>query len=529
MDAGQGITCLALLLAVALAPTRASAARLVVCAFSFHGPREIQVFKDRLSSDDFDVIDLSPHQLPVAMPAPPRAGDRADPARWLFRLCRPDLRCDVVVYSAEFAGSFFGAYGKALDLRDMEEASCQARCDGLFHDPREVFLLGCNTLATKAQDTRTPAQYLQVLMDHGFDRTTAERVVGTRYGPLGPSFRESLRRVFMGVPRLYGFASVAPAGEHTAPLLDRYFRTKGDYRRYLEQAGRDTGRNAELLAAFRGTGLVQSTGLTRAEPAAVDRDAVCRLYDEREPVATRLRVVLGMLARTDFLAFVPTIQVLFDRHPPERMTGTERALFEEIQRSEAPREEVLRLVHELEVSALRLELAHFARHLGWLSPAAFRTLALDAARELMRRPLSTDVVDVMCEIPRHESLRNEFGSDDLPPRLFEHHEGIRLVDCLSPADPRVSARLLPGLDHPELSTRLWAAYALSRRLPLDEAILTRLASHLDDPSEELRERLRWTFRAQVPLSEAVRRAIAARDPGLAEALRPPARRRGFFR
>jgi len=197
----------ALLLGLFLVVADAHAARLEVCAFSFHGPAEIQVFKERLPAE-----------------------------------VRPDLRCDVVVYSAEFAGSFFGANGKALSLADMEEASCQARCDALLHHPREVFLLGCNTLATKAQDTRTPAQYLQVLLDHGFDRATAERVVGTRYGPLGPSFRESLRRIFMDVPRLYGFSSVAPAGEHTAPLLERYFRAKGDYRRYLEQGDRDSGR-----------------------------------------------------------------------------------------------------------------------------------------------------------------------------------------------------------------------------------------------------------------------------------------------
>src|SRR5207247_3950854 len=65
---------------------------------SFHGPAEIQVFKERLPAE-----------------------------------VRPDLRCDVVVYSAEFAGSFFGANGKALSLADMEEAACQVRCDALLH------------------------------------------------------------------------------------------------------------------------------------------------------------------------------------------------------------------------------------------------------------------------------------------------------------------------------------------------------------------------------------------------------------
>jgi hypothetical protein len=489
------------------------------------------VFKDRLPAADFDVIDLSPYQLTVADAAPPPAEGRPTAAAWLYDLCRPRLRCDVVVFSGEFAGSFFGAYGKNLSLADMDEASCRARCDGLFHRPREVFLLGCNTLATKMQDRRTPAQYLQVLLDHGFDRATAERVVGTRYGPLGPSFRESLRRVFMGVPRLYGFTSVAPSGVHTAPLLERYFRTKGDYRAYLEEADRDTGPNAELLGAFHGTGLVQDTGLADDEPAAADRDAVCRVYDEHETVTARLRIIADWMARSDFLSFLPTIQVFIDRHPPDQLTGEARRLFDDVRASEAARDEIMHLIDELDVSALQLELAHFARHLGWISPSAFRALAIGSARRLLQPPLTSEAVDVMCEIPRHESLRDEFGADDLPRALFENPEGIRLVDCLSPADPRVSDRLVAGLDGPDLQTRLWAAYALSRRLPLSDAILVRLAADLDDPSPDMRERLRWTFTASAPVSAAVRDAVAARDPELGDTLvahAPPPRRRGLF-
>jgi hypothetical protein len=79
----------------------------------------------------------------------------------------------MVVITAEFAGRFFGSCGRSLSLQEMEEASCKAHCDGLFHDPKEVFLLACNTLATKDVDMRGPQIYLQVLLDHGFDRAQA--------------------------------------------------------------------------------------------------------------------------------------------------------------------------------------------------------------------------------------------------------------------------------------------------------------------------------------------------------------------
>ncbi len=520
------ILCLALLPA---AP--AGAARLRVCTFSFHTPREIDVFKNLLPAEDFDVVDLSP---PPALALNPdtrvrAASDRGSATGWLPTLCREDLRCDVVVYSAEFAGRFFGASGTSIGLQELEEASCRRRCDGLFHSPREVFLLACNTLATKDQDRRTPEQYLQILLAHGFDRATAERVVAYRYGPLGPSFREALRRIFAGVPRIYGFSSVAPLGDVTAPLLEKYFRAKGDYRRYLEHAQRDTAPNKELLSAFAGTDLVQTTGLTASEPAMADRRRICTIYDEREPTASRLRLIRELAARDDFPSFIPSVQVFIDRHPPSEMRGAERALFKDIQGSAKARDQVLGLVHQLDVSALQLELAHFAVHMGWMTQDELRHLALDSARQLLIRPPSSEVVDIMCEIPKHEPIGDRFGADDVPGLLYLDADGVRLIDCLSPTDPRVSARLARGLDSADELLRLWSAYALSRRLPLDDAVLVELAGHLRDPSPDLRLRLRWILTVQKPLSDEVHEAIAAHDPNLAAELRPRAsRRRRFF-
>ena len=182
--------------------------RLKVCMVSLNEPHEAEVFRQSLDPTRFEFIDV---RAAANAARPPRLGDPAD-APWLVNACTTDVRCDVMVYTAEFAGRFFGKLG-SLGLQEMEEASCQARCDGLFRQPAEVFLLACNTLATKSEDRRTPQEYLQVLLDHGFDRSSAERVVELRYGALGPSFRESLRRVFAGVPRIYGFSSVAPRGE----------------------------------------------------------------------------------------------------------------------------------------------------------------------------------------------------------------------------------------------------------------------------------------------------------------------------
>lgn len=513
--------------ATARVPLRdVQAAQFRVCAFAFHSPHELAAIKSQLSPKDFEFIELTPAHVfgDKSVESMPRISSAAsdplaeDTPGWLMNRCRPDLRCDIVVYSGEFAGGFFGNYGVSLNVQEIEEASCQSPCQGLFHDPREVFLLACNTLATKNADNRTPREYLHVLLAHGFSRADAERVVDLRYGPLGPSFRESLRRSFMGVPRIYGFSSVAPRGEITAALLQQYFERKGDYARYLTRAERDSKPNKELFESFAGTSLVQTTGLTPLETAAADRALVCRLYDDTQTVVERLRIVQQLFARRDFLSFVPTLEVFLSRHTPEKLCGEERRLFVEIQLLEAPRRQMIELMYSLNVSALKMQMAHLALQLGWIGTDEFRRLAVEGAKQLLAEPLSSEVVDIACELIRYVPAGAGLRSEEIPEEFFWHSEGFRLLDCLSPADARLSARMLAGLESIDESTRLWAAYALSRRLPLDDAVLKALARRLNDPSAGVRDRLQWIFGAQLPLSADVLAAIRERDPALAKTL-----------
>jgi len=497
-----------------------------VCAFAFHSPLELTAIKSQLSPNDFEFIDLTPERVHVeegVVSTPRISPPGADPSvvertGWLMSRCRPDLRCDIVVYSGEFAAGFFGDYGLSLNLQEIEEASCQSQCQGLFHDPREVFLFACNTLATKSPDERTPREYLQVLLGHGFSQAAAERVVDLRYGPLGPSFRESLRRSFMGVPRIYGFSSVAPRGEVTAPMLRQYFQRKGDYAKYLARAARSSAPNKELLASFAGTSLVQTTGLVPFEAAGADRALICTLYDDTQPVIERLRIVEQLFARREFLSFIPTIEVFLSRHPPEKLSGDERRLFTEIQSMEAPRRQVIELMYSLNVSALKMQMAHLALQLGWIGADEFRRLAVEGAQQLLTEPLSSEVVDIGCEVTKYVPAGAGLRSEEVPEQLFWHSEGFRLLDCLSPADPRLSVRMLAGLRSIDESTRLWAAYALSRRLPLDDAVLVALAPYLNDSSPGVRNRVEWIFIVQSPLSRGVMAAIRASNPAVATAL-----------
>ncbi len=506
--AGSVVASFAALVLLGALPAAAAPDRLRVCFLSVNDPGELAQFRTHLSAERFEFIDLA---AAAAHPRLPDAGGAAA-APWLLDACSPDLTCDLVVFTGEFAGRFFGTRGVSLSLQELEEASCNARCAGLFHAPREVFLLGCNTLATKDPDSRTPGEYLRVLLDHGFDRPTAERVVAQRYGPLGRSFRESLRRIFAGVPRLYGFASVAPMARHTAPMLERYLRGLPNYHAALEDPRLDEGRNAALLRAFAGTALIQSRGMTGDERAAAQHDLLCALYDERRSVAERLTIAYGLLQARDALAFIPTLQTFFARHPPARYSATERSRLAEMQGLEATRDTVLGLLPQLEPSALKLELAQVATLIGWLPPAELQTMAADTARHLLAAPLSDDAVEVVCAITAQTPLHDALDADDIPARAYRDERGLGMIACLAPADPRVAARVVPTLRNADTLRRVWAAHALTRLQPTDEQVLLAIVPALGDPSPEVATRIRWLLDTR-PLPPAVRAAAARAVPG----------------
>jgi hypothetical protein len=133
--------------------------------------------------------------------------------------------------------------------------------------------------------------------------------------------------------------------------------------------------------------------------------------------------------------------------------------------------------------------------------------------------MTSEAIDIICEIAKRQNLGDDFQSPDLSARLFAQAEGVRLVDCLRPDDERVNPRLADALEGADPSLRLWAVYALSRRLPLDDSTLMRLAGYLNDQLPDLRERVRSAFVAESPLSTEVLEAVHAQDAGLADELR----------
>ena len=129
-----------------------------VCTVTINSENEKQVFQTYLK--DFNFIELAD-------------GERDG---WLKRACAKNIQCDILLVSGHFGGTFFGKSEYKLSMTDLEESSCEQSCDGIIKRPKEKFLMGCNTLAGKAKDTRSPEEYVRVLMADGLTRQQAQQI-----------------------------------------------------------------------------------------------------------------------------------------------------------------------------------------------------------------------------------------------------------------------------------------------------------------------------------------------------------------
>jgi len=213
-----------------------------VCSITINSPDEIETFKEFLSPEDFEFVELLPQSI----------NEKQDHStHWFDEACKKNYSCDILVISGHFGGIFFGSSGYALPTELMEEKSCQKSCPGILSNVKEIFLFGCNTLANKKKDSRSYTDYLNVLLDDGMARETAERVVASRYSPLETPFYARMNFIFSGSDTIYGFDELSPLGKYIRKPLQKYFQSInknfGSYNNYLNQNKHKRQNNTELF------------------------------------------------------------------------------------------------------------------------------------------------------------------------------------------------------------------------------------------------------------------------------------------
>src|SRR6185295_11677388 len=257
----------------------AMADKSTVCTITVNSPDEKEIFRRNLPDDRFNFVELVERGRPD----------------WLASACRQGVRCDVLVISGHFdAGTEF--YSDKVDAREflpvdeMERVSCSDSCPGLFSQLKEVYLFGCNTLNAQTGES-TSAEIVRTLVRAGQSQADAERLSQALSERHAESNREEMRRIFMNVPVIYGFSSLAPLGATAGVLLNRYFQSApGD------EIG--SGRPSYgLLSQFAANSMTVTSGLTASDPRAGYREEVCKFFDERLSPAQKLAFIHQILGR----------------------------------------------------------------------------------------------------------------------------------------------------------------------------------------------------------------------------------------
>ena len=242
-----------------------------------------------------------------------------------------------------------------------------------------------------------------------------------------------MRRLFSGVPVIYGFSSKAPYGRYAGPMLDRHFQSVG-----TGEVGSGAA-SERLRKLFAPASMVVANGLVPTEPNADYRAEACRYHDTRITPAQRLRDVHAMLGRS-----MAEARISLDRierfvaalPPAERERPDFVAARAQVVEDRGLRERFLALARDTADAAVRVRLVALARELGWLDRTEERAELMRMVGDLLAtRAADFGEVDLICTLSRDRGL--EGGARGIT--------GVRLAS--GPAADAALACLGDGASH----------------------------------------------------------------------------------
>ncbi len=418
---------LALSTALCVLP-QAHAAKSTVCTITVNSPDEKQTFRRYLPEDKYQFVELVERGRPD----------------WLASACRQHVRCDVLIISGHFNGTeFFSEHldsNEFLPVAEMERASCSNSCPGLFSQLKEVYMFGCNTLNAEAGISAS-AEIARTMIRAGRSKADAERVSRALNARHSESNRDGMRRIFVNVPVVYGFSSVAPVGATAASTLNRYFHSASG-------AEVGSGRpSARLLSQFSSNGMTATAGMRASDPRFGYRQEVCQFVDDRLSPAQTLGFIHQVLGRdmSEVRMFLDRIESFASSlTESERQTPSFIQALDELANDQPARERFLAFARDADEPPLRARMIKLAHNLGWLSADGERDELVRLAQDLLAggRIGSADV-DLICSLNRDHSLDTELRRVRVSTGAADSVPEAAILACLGSVDGR--ARVLQAL------------------------------------------------------------------------------------
>ncbi|MBC74563.1 MAG: hypothetical protein CME64_00960 [Halobacteriovoraceae bacterium] len=424
-----------------------SSEKMNACFMTLNSSEEKHVFKQKLSTGEnkgkFEFHELVPQN---------------DEFNWFKLACEKNIRCDLLVISGHFGGSFFGESGKSLQMKEMETRSCKNDCQGIMSDPKEVFLLGCNTLAGKEEDNRSASEYLEVLLADEIPLDEASRTVEQRYGAIGTSYKDNMRRAFKGVPHIYGFDSIGPAGNTIERMLKSYHEDVPNYFDHLLKIELERGlalmnefdqwnkKNEALARALRITHFAQTSGVlipcaglqgvSQNDPSYELLNNICKLRSDSLSTEEAGEHIKELLLRDDFDLYLSVISDYIK----------EKSFGDEIQSvlSKHPeiKNNILGLLEESKTGMGKLQTAKLALELKILNKAEFKNIEKNVIVSYLKPPVSLGSKDAICSYRWDTDEDIKVDMKDLDPSIATDFYAIEALNCLGVYDRSLAHSIL---------------------------------------------------------------------------------------
>jgi len=434
--------------ALLAAATVAAAQPQTVCTVTVNSPDEREVFRHYLPAERFDFVEL------------------VEPGRpdWLSRSCRKGIRCDVLLVSGHFAGTEFYSsrfnVQETLPVDEIERTQCSDSCPGLFSQLKEVYLFGCDTLNPTPVRTATP-EVVRSLEREGAAPEEAGRAAAALAERHGESALDHMRRLFPGVPVIYGFSSKAPYGRVSGPMLERYF-----------QAGSDdigTGRASERLRRlFAPASMTVTEGWRETDRDAGFRAEACRYHDDRLTPAMKLAAIRTVMTRSmaETRLALDSIEKFFAAAAAQARGEPAFAAELASLAADAPlRTRYLQLARDTPDPAVRLRLIALGGEIGWLSPQERRAEQIRMVADVLAAGgAGYGEVDLICALNADRSLDAERGR--LPVALRSGRAADAALACLG--DARGRERTLAAIASRD-EREVQIAQAFLRHRPITES------------------------------------------------------------
>ena len=414
-----------------------SFAKYQVCSITINSSDEIELFREFLPDQDFEFVELLPQTV----------NEKQDHSfHWFDSACEKDYQCDILVISGHFGGTFFGKSAYSLPTELLEEKSCQNKCQGILSGVKEIFLFGCNTLADKTKDSRTYLEYLQVLLEDGMARETAERVVAARYSPLETPFYARMNFIFSGSHSIYGFDELSPLGKHIRRPLKAYFQSInkdfGSYAEYLNSEQYKRPINKQLFQQLpRPVFSLNQASLSLQNENQEEREFFknkCRLYDETEVFSERMQALEDIFTSSRSGSTFFAMDYFLNHNKEEVIEGAGRKNFRSLRENLDFKKEFLSYYQHLDfLPYIKMVYLSVLEKFQWKDPFELHALRKENLLEIIKDPNPESYISLLLLLKEDQLKKGQFyfSKEDFPEDYIENIWALLILEKLKAIAP----------------------------------------------------------------------------------------------